>query len=389
MKKIFLKTFCILLTPFLTHAKLWDLNDVTYLFPLPEKIENSLLRVTDTGTSGELLPAAVLSKLPFLIPGFTNDYIFKNLRVVALRIDPCFPLPNPSSCQKQVRLVWQPLDIDESGAITTLDTALHSFYVLSDSQFNLLLSQIQIWKNKNSTPQNQSSALDVYPLWKKEKDKTASLVEFQNLIKNFIGSANLSRITMMVLRRAGDVWGFLGFDISQQLTMQRMTIARLANEQTQFFTNALNVDNNFIYAQMAPPPIEPYANLQNLVSKPKYLTEEDILLNLKSTFDIENPNVFTPENMDCVSCHIAQPAREWIKKKLPLQTYKESQIQHESKNTNYNLENKSTQVFNTQQFRALGYFKNQISISQRVINESATVAEALNSQSSNKKNRSK
>ena len=52
--------------------------------------------------------------------------------------------------------------------------------------------------------------------------------------------------------------------------------------------------------------------------------------------------------------------------------------QWEYKNKKYNLDNISFRKLNTQQLRALGYMGTDLAISQRTINESAEVAEALN-----------
>jgi len=81
--------------------------------------------------------------------------------------------------------------------------------------------------------------------------------------------------------------------------------------------------------------------------------------------------------MDCVNCHIAQSSREWLSLKLTAGTDQNLFSAFKYTNTNYNLENKSVQVFNTHQLRGVGYFGHDLAISQRVINESAVVAEWL------------
>lgn len=51
---------------------------------------------------------------------------------------------------------------------------------------------------------------------------------------------------------------------------------------------------------------------------------------------------------------------------------------HAYKNAGHDLTNKSTAPHNTQIIRAFGYFNVEIAISQRVINESAAVADQIN-----------
>lgn len=91
-----------------------------------------------------------------------------------------------------------------------------------------------------------------------------------------------------------------------------------------------------------------------------------------------NPHLFNPENMDCASCHVAQPARVWLERNrsdLGLETLWN---QHAYKNPRHNLKNISPDLKNTHIIRAFGYFGENIAISQRVIHESAETADAIN-----------
>ena len=114
----------------------WNLNDVTFLMPLPQQIEgNQLLQLNSPAKGGSLLPEELTLKIPPLSIQRDNAQVIASLRVVAVRVDPCFPLPVPEACQRQVRLVWQPLEIGIRSKVQTVDAALHSFYVLTDEEF--------------------------------------------------------------------------------------------------------------------------------------------------------------------------------------------------------------------------------------------------------------
>ena len=179
----------------------WDLNDVSYLLPLPKAIgQDSHLTLDTPARGGSLLPSSIIQKMPLLALHQSKEQSIASLRVLAIRIDPCFPLPTPQACQRQIRLVWQPFENARSaGQQRTVDAALHSFYILSDNEFGSLLADIGVWKNKYGV-NTQGLPLQVHPAWGVDGDKNASLIDFQKIIIKYAGAENLSRMTLMALR---------------------------------------------------------------------------------------------------------------------------------------------------------------------------------------------
>ncbi len=82
--------------------------------------------------------------------------------------------------------------------------------------------------------------------------------------------------------------------------------------------------------------------------------------------------------MDCVSCHVTQPGIHWVLNKRPELKVDQLWSSEIYRNAKYDLSNMSTEVWNTQMIRGLGYFGENLAISQRVVNESAEVADAIN-----------
>lgn len=375
----------IFLFPFISQASSvsWGLNDVTYIMPLPLKAkENNLLKLQSEGVKGVMIPEAMVMQLPFMDMQHEKDQINTMTRLMTVRIDNCFPLPTPQSCQKQIRMVWQPV-LEEDGVITTVDAAFHSFYVLTDEEFTSLLQDLKSWKKKYQKCDSSASteALDIHPYWKHDKDESQALLDFNTVITKYAGQKNLTRVTVMVLRRMNDVWGFLGAEVKEG-KLELGAIPRLDGKTSQMFFNSLRDINQYVGAMMNPSPLKPEANLNTFINKAtnaEIFTEQELIGNLQSAFAIENPNLFNPESMDCVNCHIAQSSREWLSAKITSTTIIDQNLFSAFKytNANYNLENKSTQVFNTHQLRGVGYFGQNLAISQRVINESAVVAEWL------------
>jgi hypothetical protein len=356
----------------------WDLNDVSYLMPLPHQVgTDKLLRLEDSARGGNLLPRTLLAAIPPLTVTMTDQQAEDALRVIAVRLDPCFPLPTPLSCQRQIRMVWQPLEVGRKQQVQTVDAALHSFYVLSDDEFNKLLKEISNWKIKYPVP-TEGLPLQVHPAWGAEKDHSPALQEFNKIILKYAGLENLTRVTAMVLRGAGDMWAFQGFEMNDG-KLQLAKIPRVQNGSQAFINLAVPADH-FLRGQISPEPKS--EDSINLIIRNSQRLEEGnealIRKEVQAALRIENPKFFNPENMDCVSCHVAQPAREWTQRKRSDIGISDLFQNFGYQNSKYNLKNKTQILGNTQIIRAFGYFGHEVSISQRVINESAEVADLVN-----------
>lgn len=372
---------------FQAHAA-WDLNDVSYLMPLPATVgDDQLLGLEAPGNGGALLPPTFVEKIPVLAFGMNREETAAALRVIAVRIDPCFPLPTPQSCQKQIRLVWQPIEMSRRNQVQTVDAALHSFYVLTDAEFKSLLKDIESWKKKYKV-KTDLVPLQVHPAWAAEGDRSPALVDFHNVVKKYAGAGNLTRVTAMVLRGAGDMWAFAGFEVRNG-DLEMAPVPRLNGRLSQAFINVAIPADQFAGGGISPTP-KGDDTFNNIAAESVRLgegTEELILQEVRAAFRVENPKNFNPENMDCVSCHVAQPAIQWVLNKRP--ELKADRLWNSEiyKNAKYDLKNMSPELWNTQMIRGLGYFGRNMAISQRVINESAEVADLLNQAAAKKTRR--
>jgi hypothetical protein len=104
-------------------------TDVTILFPLPSADLSGLLRGTDKGMYGDLVPAAAFSQIPGPLDPRTGRATSRageagraGLSLVGLRLDPCFAnrgdVPE-SSCKNQARLVFQGISAAARSSPTT------------------------------------------------------------------------------------------------------------------------------------------------------------------------------------------------------------------------------------------------------------------------------
>ncbi|WP_374029713.1 hypothetical protein [Bdellovibrio bacteriovorus] len=167
-----------ILVSFTAEAR-WELNDVSYLLPLPAKIgSDPLLGIDAPGKGGALIPRQFLGTIPPLTPVMTEGQVAESLRAIAVRVDPCFPLPTPQACQKQIRIVWQPLEIGFRNRVNAVDAALHSFYVLDDTEFKKVLKDLAAWK-KRFNVDTDGLPLQIHPAWAQQGVDSPALLEFQ------------------------------------------------------------------------------------------------------------------------------------------------------------------------------------------------------------------
>ena len=378
MKSMVTFIFSVFLINAQAKASLLSQNDVSILFPLPDASEIGLLLSPPTlGKHGPLLPRSIYDKLPGINPFESEDKIYSDLRVVSLRIDPCFPLPPPAvGCQAQIRLIWQPVQINSDGKTTALDASIHTFYNFDKNEFDLLVQKLEQLKISSGVV-TTDEALTVNPILQK---KGLSSVYAKNLFQIVLSSAGeqrLSRITFMQLSGSGNVWNFGGFDISGG-SMLPMTIPRVNNAIQIFSNGVLGAVPNYFSGNISPAP-QGRDTFNLLIRNSSVIAPSDkdeIAESTMSATRIENPLNHNPHTVDCVSCHTAQSAKLWAINQYPWLWLgpRSSQFAFKSK---FNLTNTSTHPEKTTSLRGFGYDGTNPAISQRVINETAKILEDL------------
>jgi len=337
----------------------WSLNDVSYLVPLTR-----IQMVSELLPLNEILPMSLINQFPRLDPRHTQDEILKKTAIVSLRLEPQ---------KKRLRFVWQPVFFYSAGP-SALDVALHSHHEFSVENYNELLNDLKKLKTKTATT-TQLSALDTNPIFINESDSKA----FLNLIKNYLKKAKLVELTAMALRGANNMWVFMGFKINSIDQFDPIQIPRTQNSQVQRFVNQAIPFKFYDSSEIAPIDYNTKDNLELFIAKATRiptLTEDEAREALGIAHKFENPRIFNTDNLDCVSCHIAQSAREWlaINSKQIFTTPNVNLYE----NKKHNLENRSDEILNTGQIRGFGYFGSNKAISQRVIHDSAEAADYLN-----------
>ena len=222
---------------------------------------------------------------------------------------------------------------------------------------------------KGETIQN-SAPLNIHPGL-----TPSNLIYLKNFVFNLktaLDSSTFYKMTAMFLRRQGDVWGFIAYSLNAEKQLVLEKVPR-TQDNSQLFLQTSRDHLQFGQTQIA---AEMQADLtpnfslffKNPASATLSLAESTLI----DAHQIENPQLLPTDSLDCVHCHTAQMSRLYIKNQFSLLTQK-SQYQ----NSKYNLKNITEKQQNTRNLRGMGYFENQLALSQRVIHDSAESAEAL------------
>jgi len=359
------------------------MNDATIVFPLPRSAGemNQLLAPQGAGRGGALLPLKYWQRIPSINQGEHSARTYRNLRLVAVRIDPCFKFRG--DCLPQIRFVWQPIDKAVYGSaspygLEAKDAAVHTFYTLQPDEFRRFVADYQ--QLRSSMPMIRVDApLQVHPLMQKQGLGGAFSRDFRQLLLNYCGEQNLWRVTSMSTLVGGDKWEFRGFNIVDGKPVE-IVIPRTGNARAQSFFVSLASDREYRNGRISPAPLgEDNLNLILRDSRAINARDADTLKGLgTSVARIENPAIHSPETMDCVSCHSTQVAGTLLFGNVPWLGRDPQITRHAFRSSSPLLQSLATTRNIPRVFRALGYFEKTPVLSRRVINETAVVVSQLN-----------
>jgi hypothetical protein len=370
-----------------------QLNDVSVLFPLPkteQERSSGLLSVTAKAARGVLLPEALYDGVGHILgsvnpnPGsIGGDYKapYANLRVVALRIDPCFaalePARDGTDCENQLRLVVQ--ETDAAGAF---DSALHLFYSISRDEVLELVASIGGLR-QNLVPGERLGKLQPHPVMVAEGLAGAMASGVRSAILAHAGEQNLRRITRMSAQ-GGPFWSFSGFDVaSGKLASMLIPTLPSGDNVSQMF------ERSFGAIALAQPKATPASGSADDfmvlldTQAARALSEAEQQAKLASLLRIENPGHHSPNTVDCVTCHVATPATKLVVEPT-LGLAVAGLVDRFLPDAKLVPESELAATFDDQEpltnVHAFSYTGMGVGINQRTVNESAAVVEYLSKQ---------
>jgi hypothetical protein len=172
-----------------------DLNDVSFLFPVPGA-SGGLLTLADHGSRGALLPPSLGALLPNPLATFPAASL-ADVRIVSARVDLCFKLDSAGACRPQLRLVGQP---QLNGNF--VDATVHLFYELTEVELSAVVLRLRTLKQSAGIA-TDCRPLGVHPVMSAQGLSGAYATDLKTLLLDYCGDSNLSRVAVMKLLRPG------------------------------------------------------------------------------------------------------------------------------------------------------------------------------------------
>jgi hypothetical protein len=364
-----------------------QMNDMTIVVPLAktQAEADAFLTATSPGVGGPLLPKPLYTAV---FPDPTNSggigadvqMFYANLRVVAIRFDPCFaqigPITDIAKCDNQIRVIFQSLTFDSGG--NAVDGAVHAFYRLEHE--DLLAAVREVIALRKAQGQTRSMGpLAPHPLLVAQGDDGAFAQGLAQIVLKYCGSSNLIRFTHFQSSNLQTVWGFSGFDIADGKTTPMM-IPTVSTTSVSFFAGfAAPIAGGFTPETTSTDDVAVLANITNAKAASATATHAAFDASLR----IENPNFHSPNTIDCASCHVAEAARDLIGEDvLAISETGNANAFKADPNWVSARSMKETTSPRTQtdglNVHMLSYKFNELMIGQRVINETANLVAYMN-----------
>lgn len=411
----------------------FDVNDVSFLFPLPKSPQElgGLLQVSQISNDGlSLLSEKIFndvvekfkavnlsfetSSKTFQAPHVAIAAQYSFWRITALRFDPCANSKTHSQlkasdltqqCLFEIRLIAQPVsnvyqtrkDIAGLPPDPTLvrpfraeDFALHLIYVVPNQQRQQVLTDLtsELRRIQESSQNGtQGKPLGIHPTMAAQgigSDGTYAK-SIRELILKFTGGHTLSGIAMAQGNTEQLHWRFaaVGVDPDTQSVKDLISIPEIP-EDVEKVANLQNC------CSLSPSLTNPAPNMESFLNVFKEKVDSQILKDkiasaksveaqlrtgIQTALDLENPEKFSQFEKNCFSCHLATPLKLMSQKVLEAKWEDFSRFQV-PENTTGEPDSSSINAVKWS-IRNFGYLGQNPVVSQRTINESAVVANLL------------
>ncbi len=376
------------------QANKLDVNDVALLFPIAWNASEraQMLSLSDQGPHGALLTkvmfegafATLASQRPLAnTAALELAKPYEPWRVVAVRFDPCAAhTNNANACTVQLRLVVQPVvDVTsdlaryfDKASVGALDYAMHLVFELPASEAVQAVAELRALKSSSSVA-TAGRVLHVHPAMAKEGIGGEFALRLKKFVLTFAGEKRLSKVTVFggdepTSRGEGTRWAF-SENVVAGGKLTPSAVPGCGTEKVQVFDSG-NFETNAFQ------PIPTTTNALDLYFSPEFrgefFTNKNGPLHIKAErarVSVENPTSQTIANTDCVSCHLAQSQG----KSRPVGVgIADVQFKAPPGKTLARSEYLADKGY---VFRMFGHVQTQAGVAQRVINESALVADYI------------
>ena len=330
--------------------------DVSILYPLPDA-RDQLIAPSEQAAYGTLFPEPLF---PTAIGPVDIGISYADMRLVALRLDPCSAR---ADCNSEVRAIFQPVVLDADGGITVADGAIHVFYAMPRAELVAFLDEILALKETAGIA--YGNELGPQPILVAEGLDGAFAQGLHDLVLAHLGESRIERFTernhQIPLQ---DRWDFYLFDGPG---LPRQTIATTTTDEQQVTgtrTDPASDGGVVVVNPVLDSPLMPIVD----VGRPADVTD-DIRAGFARAIELQDPTKETSESVDCVSCHLAEGAHY-----IGVTEYGLSPDGAFRSARSVAYRRDLTAVTNLHLF---AYNGRNVSVSQRVANESAVTADRM------------
>jgi len=334
--------------------------DVSILYPLPDTID-LMIQPAEQAAFGQLFPEAWF---PTAIGPVDVGTGYGDMRLIALRLDPC---SSRNTCSTEVRAIFQPVVIGPGGELTVADGALHVFYGLPPAELVSFLKQILALKKSHGEGIAYGSKLGPHPILVATGLGGDFARGLHALVLEHLGESRIERFTEFNHQiPARDRWDFYLFERVDTALVRRPIATTSTDEQqvTGTHTDPRHAGGIAVVS----PPLESSVVAVVDENRPPDVTDA-IRAGFARAIELQDPTKQTSESIDCVSCHLAEGAR-----RVGAAEYGLTAIGafHSVRSLEYQRDLGA--VTNLHMFAYVGRY---VSVTQRVANESAVTADAL------------
>ena len=287
-----------------------QMNDVSVLLPLPQTQAevDEALALTTPGRGGDLVPLDV----------FKASTVFEEtdkFHLTAFRVDPCFAKTDADTvCNAQLRLVFQSLSPGVAD-----DIAVHAFYSLSGDEVLALADELATARREDGVTEDLGP-LAIHPVIAREGLAGPLMQAYAGIVAKYAGAENLVRVnTFSAIESdislgyvSSLTWTFTSFDTAPLAPRPIATLADGPNHMD------LTADLAPLVTMPSPTTLSQDAILPLADSTMAQASPAAAGTALAAALRIENPHFHSPDTIDCVSCHMAQPAIELVGKEMNL-----------------------------------------------------------------------
>jgi len=366
------------------QSYLWQPNDISIGFPLPStESSKDLIALTNKTPMGsiELLPREVFNMLgddatdlPFLYEAPGREKAYDYIKIVSVRVDPCFDAldaKKATSCTRMIRLVGQTFmpasDTSEEWSGLS-DAAIHLFYTLTDDEFVDFLTGL-----KAIRPAGTSGPLGVHPIMIEEGLTGGFASKFKKLLLKYTNTKHLTRFTFMATGRNGTNWFWSKLDkdangkfIVNTIPPQNQTINDDFTQESK--SNA--IDETLSQGEYFPIAFRSNNTIANMSDQ-----------ELKSGIDLllrnENPAMTTTAMVNCAACHVSNVTLRYALSRKNIWTVPQSPSAFQNPIAQAMTEIVPTAI-DRKDMHAFSYRERDFKVAPRTVNETMASLDFLN-----------